>query len=47
MAKKYRYAKASPCEQALIFARVSTKDQEPKASLKAQRLAMEEYCQKV
>ena len=47
MAKVYRYAKASPCEQALIFARVSTKDQEPKASLKAQRLAMEDYCQKV
>ena len=37
MAKKYRYGKATPCEQTIIFARVSTKEQEPNASLKAQK----------
>lgn len=47
MAKKYRYAKAEPCVQAIIFARVSTKEQEPGASLKAQREAMEDYCNKI
>ena len=37
MAKKYRYAKAEPCVQAIIFARVSTKEQEPGAyTLKGQ-----------
>lgn len=46
MAKKYRYAKAAPCVQAVIFARVSTKEQEPGASLKAQKEAMEDYCNK-
>lgn len=46
MAKKYRYGKATPCEQAIIFARVSTKEQEPNASLKAQKEAMEDYCSK-
>ena len=46
MAKKYRYGKATPCEQAIIFARVSTKEQEPNASLKAQKEAMEDYCAK-
>lgn len=46
MAKKYRYAKAAPCVQAVIFARVSTKEQEPGASLKAQKEAMEDYCDK-
>lgn len=47
MAKKYRYAKAAPCVQAVIFARVSTKEQEPGASLKAQKEAMEDYCNKI
>ena len=47
MAKKYRYAKAVPCVQAVIFARVSTKEQEPGASLKAQKEAMEDYCNKI
>lgn len=47
MAKKYRYAKAAPCVQAVIFARVSTKEQEPGASLKAQKEAMETYCNKI
>ena len=46
MAKKYRYAKAAPCVQAVIFARVSTKEQEPGVSLKAQKEAMEDYCNK-
>lgn len=46
MAKKYRYGKATSCEQAIIFARVSTKEQEPNASLKAQKEAMEDYCAK-
>ena len=46
MAKKYRYAKAAPCTQAVIFARVSTKEQEPGASLDAQKAAMEDYCAK-
>lgn len=46
MAKKYRYAKAAPCVQAVIFARVSTKEQKPGASLKAQKEAMEDYCNK-
>lgn len=46
MTKKYRYAKAAPCVQAVIFARVSTKEQEPGASLKAQKEAMEDYCNK-
>lgn len=46
MAKKYRYAKAAPCVQAVIFARVSTKEQEPGASLKAQKEAIEDYCNK-
>ncbi len=46
MAKKYRYAKAAPCVQAVIFARVSTKEQEPGASLKDQKEAMEDYCNK-
>lgn len=46
MAKKYRYAKAAPCIQAVIFARVSTKEQEPGASLDAQINAMEVYCTK-
>ena len=45
--KKYRYAKAAPCVQAVIFARVSTKEQEPGASLKAQKEAMEDYCNKI
>ena len=47
MVKKYRYAKAAPCTQAVIFARVSTKEQEPGASLDAQKVAMEAYCQKI
>ena len=46
MAKVYRYAKAAPCIQAVIFARVSTKEQEPGASLDAQKAAMEDYCAK-
>ena len=46
MAKVYRYAKAAPCTQAVIFARVSTKEQEPGASLDAQKAAMEDYCVK-
>ena len=46
MAKKYRYAKAAPCTQAVIFARVSTKEQEPGTSLDAQKAAMEDYCVK-
>lgn len=46
MAKVYRYAKAAPCTQAVIFARVSTKEQEPGASLDAQKAAMEDYCGK-
>ena len=46
MAKVYRYAKAAPCIQAVIFARVSTKEQEPGASLDAQKVAMEDYCAK-
>ena len=47
MVKKYRYAKAAPCTQAVIFARISTKEQEPGASLDAQKVAMEAYCQKI
>lgn len=46
MAKKYRYGPVAPCKQAVIFARVSTKEQEPGASLKAQKEAMEDYCNK-
>ena len=46
MAKVYRYAKAAVCTQAVIFARVSTKEQEPGASLDAQKAAMEDYCVK-
>lgn len=46
MAKKYRYGPVAPCTQAVIFARVSTKEQEPGASLKAQKEAMEDYCNK-
>ena len=46
MAKKYRYGSVIPCTQAVIFARVSTKEQEPGASLKAQKVAMEDYCNK-
>ena len=47
MVKKYRYAKAAPCVQAVIFARVSTKEQEPGASLDAQIDAMKVYCARV
>ena len=46
MAKKFRYVSVKPCTQAVIFARVSTKEQEPGASLKAQKVAMEDYCNK-
>lgn len=46
MAKTYRYAKAAPCVQAVIFARVSSKEQEPGASLNAQIEAMKVYCAK-
>lgn len=46
MTKKYRYGSVKPCTQAVIFARVSTKEQEPGASLKAQKVAMEDYCNK-
>lgn len=37
MAKKYRYGPVAPCKQAVIFARVSTKEQEPGASLKSSK----------
>lgn len=47
MVKKYRYAKAEACKQAVIFARVSSKEQEPGASLQAQKEAMEAYCNKI
>lgn len=47
MAKISKYAKASPCVQAVIFARVSTKEQEPGASLDAQTVAMENYCRRI
>ena len=46
MAKKYRYGPSAVCTQAVIFARVSTKEQEPGASLDAQKVAMEGYCAK-
>lgn len=46
MVKKYQNIQAEECKQAVIFARVSSKEQEPGASLDAQHDIMMEYCQK-
>ncbi len=46
MSKKYQCIQSENCKQAVIFARVSSKEQEPGASLDAQHDIMAEYCQK-
>ena len=46
MSKKYQCIQSEDCKQAVIFARVSSKEQEPGASLDAQHDIMAEYCQK-
>lgn len=47
MVRKLKYTQTSiACTQAVIFARVSSKEQEPGASLDAQRDVMQEYCDK-
>ena len=46
MSKKYQCIQSENCKQAVIFARVSSKEQEPGSSLDAQHDIMAEYCQK-